>query len=363
MKKVYKFWLYGILIMLVAIGFLIFSHLNPRFSQWYAINIHQNIFPHISLLISYFPFSIYEIGLLFLPILIFFFLIRDIIRLFSKTGRELFVKNIKKTPLRLLYIISILLFMFTFTSGINYTRNPYTNYIDISAQPSHLDDLIHLFHHLIDQATEIVDYVEIDGSGIFVLNRENLVDEARRIMLNLNNYYGGLGNIFPRIKTLKLFNFILDKLGIHGFFSPFTLEAHFNQNAPTHRIPFIITHELAHTVGYMREDEANFIAYLACKYSDNADFQYSGFIVAITYTLGALRKELNREQYTELYFMLPEQIIRDLVAQDSYYQRYVAQIPTVVGQRVYDGYLKLNQQDEGIRSYGKMVDLLLAYYR
>ena len=28
-----------------------------------------------------------------------------------------------------------------------------------------------------------------------------------------------------------------------------------------------------------------------------------------------------------------------------------------------DAYLRLNQQEDGVQSYGRMVDLLLAYYR
>lgn len=37
--------------------------------------------------------------------------------------------------------------------------------------------------------------------------------------------------------------------------------------------------------------------------------------------------------------------------------------PFQVSDRVNDAYLKANGQENGLRSYGRMVDLLLAYYR
>ena len=363
MKRDYKIWLLGILILVVGLTLLVISHFFPSFSQCYATKIYQNIFPPISLLVSNIPFSIYEILILLLSIFIIFGIIRDIIRLFSKLGREKLKKDIKKIPLRLIYTIAILLIVFVFTAGINYARESYTDYIGIEAQPSHPEELIHLYHRLLEQTAEIIKYVEADSSGYFILNRENILEEAQSSLSNLNKIYGGLGHIFPRAKTLLFSRYVFDNFGFEGFFSPFTLEAHYNHNAPSTKIPFLITHELAHAVGYMREEEANFIAFLACKYSDNTDFQYSGHFEALLYTLGALRRDINREYYAELYFMMPEQVIRDINARISYLQRFEGSTTVVVSQRVNDAYLKMNRQEDGIKSYGRMVDLLLAYYR
>ena len=47
---------------------------------------------------------------------------------------------------------------------------------------------------------------------------------------------------------------------------------------PYYNIPHTICHELSHLKGFMREDEANFIGYLACIGSDSPDFRYSGYL-------------------------------------------------------------------------------------
>ncbi|MFQ8979614.1 MAG: DUF3810 family protein [Waltera sp.] len=41
--------------------------------------------------------------------------------------------------------------------------------------------------------------------------------------------------------------------------------------------PATMCHELAHIRGYIYEDEANFIAFLACVESDDSTFQYAGY--------------------------------------------------------------------------------------
>ena len=64
-----------------------------------------------------------------------------------------------------------------------------------------------------------------------------------------------------------------------GVYSPFTIEANYNNSMPACTIPFSTCHELAHLGGFMEEEEANFIAYLACMESKSFDFQYSGSLM------------------------------------------------------------------------------------
>ena len=75
---------------------------------------------------------------------------------------------------------------------------------------------------------------------------------------------------------------------ITGIFVPFTFEANVNVDVPDYSQPATMCHELSHLRGYMREDEANFIAYLACRNSENVEFQYSGAMLAFVYANNAL---------------------------------------------------------------------------
>ena len=69
---------------------------------------------------------------------------------------------------------------------------------------------------------------------------------------------------------------------------------------PYYNIPHTICHELSHLKGFMREDEANFIGYLACIGSDSPDFRYSGYLTGWVYAGNALAKA-DLEAYYGLY--------------------------------------------------------------
>ena len=68
------------------------------------------------------------------------------------------------------------------------------------------------------------------------------------------------------------------------------------------------------------------------------------------------------DAWREVGALLPEGALRDLAANSRYWARY----DTPVGEtadRWNDAYLKANAQTDGVQSYGRMVDLLIAFYR
>ena len=56
------------------------------------------------------------------------------------------------------------------------------------------------------------------------------------------------------------------------------MEANYNDVMYIMNKPDTFCHELAHLRGYIYEDEANFIGYLACVESEDAFFQYAGYL-------------------------------------------------------------------------------------
>ena len=72
-----------------------------------------------------------------------------------------------------------------------------------------------------------------------------------------------------------LFSELMSYADIAGMYFPFTVESNINTDGPFFTIPATMGHEMAHQCGFMREDEANFIGYLACRKSDSPEFRYS----------------------------------------------------------------------------------------
>jgi len=78
--------------------------------------------------------------------------------------------------------------------------------------------------------------------------------------------------------------------GLGGAFLAYTGEANVNTAMPEIQQPFVAAHEIAHQMGFAREDEANFIAYLACRVHPDIDFRYSGALAAFNIAAYALKR-------------------------------------------------------------------------
>ena len=355
-------WVYGVLIFLTGLLLLLISHSYPAFAIWYAAYIFPFFKRTIGWFFGLFPFSVFEVSVILIVFGLLAGIIFTVISLCTALGRIRLKKYIKTVPLALLYALSALFLIFVLTTGINYNRESFSYHVGIEVQDSSVDELVQLYLILVERAEILSEQIETDASGHFVLGRAGLYAYASQAMYDLNSLYGGLGSFFPRAKAPFLSRFALSNSNINGFFSPWTMEAHYNGDILGQSIPFVITHELAHFAGHMREDEANFIAYLASRNSANIDFRYSAVYMALSYTLNALRPAVGSQAYIELFGLLPGQIRRDFAASRAYWQAFQGPVADIAV-RANDTYLRLNQQEDGVRSYGRMVDLLLAYYR
>lgn len=310
----------------------------PGFGQWYAAAVYPVIVRVYARVWSIVPFSGVEVGIyLFLAVWVIYG-----VRHAREAGRILS---------RMLFCLTLLLFLFTINCGINYYRRPFSSYLSMGVKKSSSAELRELCRFLTEKVNETVDQSEYD---------ESWIQEARTAMENLGERYPELGGYYPKPKPL-LVSRILSLQQLSGIYSPFTVEANFNREMTDYNIPHTICHELSHLKGFMREDEANFIGYLACIGSDSLAFQYSGYLTGWVYATNALAR-IDMEAYIELYRSLDLAVIEDLQENSYFWNQYEGKAAKVSNQ-MNDTYLKMNDQTDGVQSYGRMVDLMLGYYR
>ena len=108
----------------------------------------------------------------------------------------------------------------------------------------------------------------------------------------------------------------------------------------------------------MQEDEANFIAYLACIGARREDFAYSGYMMGMAYCMSDLRRA-DEEAWREISATLEPTVLEDLKANREFWAKYDGKI-SEWSDKVNDAYLKANGQKEGVLSYSRVVDLILA---
>lgn len=353
-----KPFIYSGVCIIVSFVLIYFARTIEGFAQWYATIIFplfNNTFGRLSSLL---PFSVLELGLYitFIALLILFF---RIIWLLLHRSPHLKLL-LSKILYRGLCIISSLLLVFTMTGSINYSRSTFASSYGLPVQESTSEELTKLTLLLIEDISYLTNQIEVDQNNLLSLEKINLQDEAVAAMKSLGDRYPLLAGYYPNPKPI-LFSSGMSYLGITGIYSPLTLEANYNRDVANYVIPFTICHELSHFKGYMKEEEANFIAYLASRDSSSNAFQYSGTLNALIYSLNALYANVSLDEYKAVYALIPERVINEIAYSRQYWQAHTAPI-TEIAKATNNKYLMANAQTSGTKSYGKMVDLLLAEY-
>ena len=130
-------------------------------------------------------------------------------------------------------------------------------------------------------------------------------------------------------------------------------------------LPFTVCHELSHLKGFIQEDEANFLAYIAATGSDNVEFRYAGYLEALEYVEDAMNKnEINTGFYIsdkvrkDWFRFLPENYWEENAEKEIIPTEAVSE----ASETFLDTNIKMNGREEGIRTYSLVVQLLLDYY-
>lgn len=243
---------------------------------------------------------------------------------------------------------------------MNYQRNSFASFAGLLVEESSTKELESLSKDLIDTANDLSSKITVDKYGSMTFKTDPRVS-AVLAMKKLGKTYPVLSGYYPQPKPVFT-SILMSYQQITGIYSPFTMEANYNKDIPTYDLLEVMCHELAHLKGFMREDEAEFIAILASRNSDDLSFQYSGNLIALNYCLNAIYSTGNKTLYASLYNSLTDQIKNEFIASNNYWNKYDG-IVSEISEKTNDAYLKINDQSEGVKSYGKVLDLLLAEHR
>jgi hypothetical protein len=142
--------------------------------------------------------------------------------------------------------------------------------------------------------------------------------------------------------------------GVDGMLAPFLLETLVNPDLTPPERPAVLAHEWAHLSGYGPEAEASFVGLLAALSAD-APSRYSAWLVLFDEAAGQIPSEDRRRVITRLE--PGPQADRRAIA-----NRLQARVEVVArtSWTAYDQYLKAQGVREGVRSYSRVVQLMLG---
>lgn len=231
-----------------------------------------------------------------------------------------------------------------------------------------LQDLTALRNMLVEKCNELSGQIQRTEEGE-IIYEGNMGKKAISDMQALGETYDALQGFYPMPKPLYFSDFVSQQYML-GYYFPFSMEANYNKVAYVTNLPVTMCHELAHLKGYIQEDEANFIGFLACISSDDLLFQYSGYLSVLNYVNNDFYEAVG-EDYER--YMAEVQIDRQ-VYEDAVFVRKEdwdriekeAVVDTEVVDAVSTGFvetsLKLNGVDDGMVVYSRVVGLLLQWY-
>ena len=346
--------LVGTLLLAVSGGLLVISRQIAGSGEWYAQQLYPYFRKIIGGLSGVVPFSVAEIGLYGGRFILMWTLIRCLWRRFKNKESSAILNWLSGVYL----VAALLLFLYTFGCGINYQRASFLTLSEMPQSRYQKEDLVATAHWLTDEVNRTaVQVTRADGGRLQLSGDYRKM--ASKTMTAAGKRYEALAGNYPPAKGLLLPQ-LLSYQQLSGIYVPFTTEANINSGMPTYDQPFTACHELAHFQGFMSEDEANFIAFLACRASPYEEFAYSGNLTAWQYVTNRLRRA-DPAAYQAEQARLNRQAKVDIKAGVAFWQQYEGVISDW-NQKVNDSYLKAQGQTAGVATYGGIVDLVVNHY-
>lgn len=265
-----------------------------------------------------------------------------------------FVAGVSKT-FRILLITYILFNAFW---GINYNRVGVAGQLQLKVDKYSLEDL-KIMNGLLVTKT--------NAAKQALVNKNITYPSNNQLFAKVQGAYKEAEKVYPFLKyqpvSVKpsVWSWLGNYMGFTGYYNVFTGEAQVNTLVPKFLQPFTTCHEVAHQLGYAKEMEANFVAYLAATASQDTLLHYSVYLDMFMYSNRNLfmSDSVAAKEFIEI--LIPA-VKDDLKEWRTFNKKHRNPIEPVF-RWVYGKYLEGNQQPQGVFSYDEVTGFIIAYYK
>lgn len=353
-------WLWCALPAVIAVVlFFLLPHL-PFVAEWvFARGLFRAIAFPVEFLMSLLPFSLTEVAVVLgIPAAVVL-LIVWVVRLLRRGPHR---RRLLKRGLRLLaWSVSLAMLVFMIMCGANFSRYSVTELMALPERAYTVEELTAVTADLAQKASAAREQITEDEDGCMTLSMSlsNTLRQADDGYRRLQAQYPFLRPATWQVKPVAL-SHLWSYTGYTGVYCPWLGEASVNVDITSSELGHTAAHEMAHTIGFAKEDECNFLGYLACINSGHPDYVYSGYLAALIYCSNALGRN-DAAARKEAYGHCSAGVLRDLRQRNAYWEQFEGQTMEV-SQQVNDTFIKVNGDPSGTASYGQAVKLILQYY-
>jgi hypothetical protein len=346
-----------VILLAVAAVLLKFFSGNERWvERYYTLGAYPFISEALRALFGWIPFSVGDVLYVAAGAYLVYESVRAVKVLLRKGGkRAALFAGIEKS-IRGLLVVYLL---FNTLWGLNYDREGVAPQLGITVASYNTDDLEKLVRVLQDR-------ICYDGDHVNAAHREHLNSGQALLQTTLGAYAAVSADLpylvyrRPSVKP-SLLSPLGPYFGFTGYYNPFTAEAQVNTAVPFFVKPFVMAHEMAHQLGYAKENEANFVSYLVLRRSADPELRYSVYFEMHAYALAELLKRDPVQAWLFAKTVHP-QYDTDYAAYLAYLNANRNSMEPVIS-RFYDRYLKLNNQPAGKATYNLVVAWLVGYMK
>jgi hypothetical protein len=353
-------WLY-ILLAAVPIALIVLYYIfNSRqdIMNWvntYISTPYRNAAATVTSLGPLKYFSLAEVLITLLVLWVLYYIIKTIIIMITRPqklahlGQRLYV---------MLVVGCYIFAAYSWSWGTGYHSTDLAGKTGLGAEGITVGQLTDAAKLFASKANELSGQVSRDAGGHFVVDMDYDFEMSKGVYANIVNEFPVLsGKSYP--PKAMMYSKLMSMIGFTGVYIALTGETNINVDAPGALIPATIAHEMAHQHGVNSEDEANFTGIAASITSNITVYEYSGYLSGLIYLTSALY-DADPDAADAVMATFNDDVVRDWTDNNEYWKKYESPAAEAVS-AMYDGYLKSNGEELGVRSYGACVDMLVSW--
>lgn len=253
-----------------------------------------------------------------------------------------------------LLLAALAAFLFVGIWGLNYRAGPLAAEMGLPAQPRYSEELSELNTYLAERANALAAQVEREADGS--VKRVDFQTAAAAVAAEFGRTTGRReAPVKPILASIPL-----SYTQVTGIFIPFTAESNVNTNNVAYDLPFVMAHESAHRYAIAPEDEASFYAFYVLEDAEDPYLAYSVVMAALRSCQNALYR-VDYDAFADVWALYSDAVAGDMHAYSEHWDQYEGEVAEV-SEHVNNTYLVVQGVTDGVKSYGRMVDLMLAWY-
>jgi Protein of unknown function (DUF3810) len=350
-KKKYK-WL---ILLTLVVGIKLFSLSKERVETYYSNGIYPYISKTLRFLLGWLPFSIGDIayGLAICWLCWKFFkLIKMAVQ--RKINRTYLWQGFQKTVWLTLMVYAC----FNVLWGLNYNRVGIASQLGLVMGKYDTNDVKNINALLLQKVNTCSNTLTLNGTAY---------DSNKELFAKVSEAYQVAQGEHPFLRyevasqKPSMWGWLGNYTGFTGYYNPFSGEAQVNTTVPGFLLPFTSCHEVGHQLGYAKENEANFAAYLSAKASPDTLFKYSVYLDLFLYANRNL-SWVDTAAAKSYMKQLQPAVLQDLEAWRQFNRKHRNPVEPII-RWFYGMYLRSNEQPQGIFSYDAVTSFIIAYYK